>query len=455
MGKTITTWTLSLPLILLLLFCSPARPMTIKEAVSYAMEHNRDILTVREQITERKGQVLEARSDALPQLNLNMNSYRVRDPGFLNSTFGQQILHGGGGSSDFPIPIEAILPRPQTFYELVMNVSQPIFTWGKVSNAVSLAKLGIQDVNLSLESARQNVAYQVSSAYYDVLVAVETIAMYEKALETQKRYLQQTRDFLEVGDGTRLDILRAQSQLATTEPELLMARHSLVQAEKTLNFLLGRPLEEPLSTSPVEAVEDFEAPPLDSVVQVAVLNRPDLRQLNVEVDMYDKTVNVFKADFRPRMDLNGHYGFSTIRTGDIFDRNFESWRVSLVLSVPVFDGFKNRGVVMQYRSQKNRKEIESQKLAEQIRLQALQTLDACTSAAEVYRGREISLESSEEEERVTADQFDQGLVTLYELLDSNRRALLARSRSIDGRYGLLRQIADLKRAMGIPVDELF
>src|SRR3990172_2069847 len=140
MRKTLITWTLGLPLILVLLFFSPAQSMTIKEAVGYAMEHNRDILTVREQITERKGQVLEARSEALPQLNLSMNSYRVRDPGFLNSTFGQEILHGGGGASEFPIPIEAILPRPQTFYEMTMNVSQPIFTWGKVSNAVSLAK---------------------------------------------------------------------------------------------------------------------------------------------------------------------------------------------------------------------------------------------------------------------------------------------------------------------------
>jgi len=171
--------------------------------------------------------------------------------------------------------------------------------------------------------------------------------------------------------------------------------------------------------------------------------------------MYDKSINVFKADFRPRADLVGHYGYSTINTDDLLDRNFESWRVALEIKIPVFDGLRNRGVVMQYKSLKNRKEIEREKLAEQIRLQARQAIDACNSAAKVYRGRQLSLVSSEEEERVTSDQFDQGLVTLYELLDSNRRTLLVRNQSIQARYSLLREIANLKQVMGIPVEEWY
>lgn len=439
-----------------LLFSHPAAGMTLAEAVSFAMEHNRDILSVHEEIYERRGQVLEARADAFPQFNLSMNTFRLRDPGFLNSTFGQELLKGGGtGPAEMPIPIEAIMPKPQSFYEMTMNVSQPLFTWGKVSNAYKLANLGIEDSNLNLESTRQRVAYEVTSAYYDVLLAQETIVMYEKAIETQKRYLKQIRDFFEVGDGTRLDILRAESQLATTEPDLFQANHALAQAKKNLNFFLGRSLDQPIAISPVEMAEEFSAPGLDRVISVAVTNRPDLKQLKVQVEMYDKSINVFKADFRPRADLAGHYGFSTINTGDLLDRNFESWRVALEISIPVFDGLRNRGVVMQYKSLRNRKEIEREKLAEQIRLQARQAIDACNSAAKVYRGRQISLTSGEEEERVTSDQFEQGLVTLYELLDSNRRTLVVRNQAIQARYNLLREIANLKQVMGIPVEEWY
>jgi outer membrane protein TolC len=112
-------------------------------------------------------------------------------------------------------------------------------------------------------------------------------------------------------------------------------------------------------------------------------------------------------------------------------------------------------VVMQYKSLKNRKEIEREKLAEQIRLQARQAIDACNSAAKVYLGRQLSLTSSEEEERVTSDQFEQGLITLYELLDSNRRTLVVRNQAIQARYNLLREIANLKQVMGIPVEEWY
>lgn len=455
MGKQSFTIVLLLIFSLLIAGVGLSRGMTVAEAVSFAMEHNRDILTVKQQVEERRARVVEARADAFPQVNLLMSAFRLRDPGFLNSTFGQQILKGGGAGSEFPIPIEAIMPRPQKFYLITMNMQQPLFTWGKVSNAVKLANLGLVDVDLSLEAIRHDVAFQVTGAYYDMLLAEETIAMYEKSLETQKRYLQQTRDYYDVGDATRLDVLRAESQLAATEPGLLQAKNLLVQSRKRLNFVLGRPLDDQISASPVEAEENFSTPDLGTVITTAITNRPDLKQLNIQVEMYDKTIKVFKADFRPRVDLVGNYGYSTIRKDDLFDRNFESWRVAVEIKIPVFDGLKNHGLVGQYESQQAQKELQSQTLAEQIRLDALQSIDACSSAVEVFQARKISLQSAEEAERVSSDQHEQGLATLFELLDSNRRTLEARNEFLNARYDLLRQIAALKRVMGIPVEKLF
>jgi len=138
--------------------------MTLAEAVDYAMEHNPEILAARQDVEQRDGQVIEARADALPQLDIMMQGFRVRDPGFLNSTFGQELLKGGGGGEDIGIPIEAILPKPQTFYELTLNYSQPLFTWGKVGNAMKAARLGRQEMDLALENTRQRVAYDVTSA---------------------------------------------------------------------------------------------------------------------------------------------------------------------------------------------------------------------------------------------------------------------------------------------------
>ena len=430
--------------------------MTLADAVTYAMEHNRDILSVKEQIVQRKGQVTEARANALPEVNLLLTSYRVRDPGLLNSTFGQSLLKGGDtAAEEFPIPIEAIMPKPETYYETTMNFHQPLFTWGKVSNAIKLADLGIDDVELLLETTRQDVAYQITGAYYDVLLAEETVTVYQKSIEVQQRYLKQTRDYMEVGDATRLDLLRAETQLAITEPGLLQARHNMVQAKKNLNFLLGRPLETEVSTASVDDPIDLSSPSLESIITEALANRPDLRKINVQVKMYDKTVNIFKADFRPRVDLNGYYGFSTINTRDQFDRNFESWRVAVEVSVPVFDGFRNRGIVRQYKSQQIQKEIESATLAEKIRLEARQTIDAFTAAAEVFKARRMALSSAEEQERVTADMYEQGLVTSYELLDSNQKTIQARTDYLDSRYNLLLQQAALKKVIGTPVEKLF
>lgn len=448
----ITRFRTCLPLLALALaFGSRLEALTIAEAVSYAMQHNPDILAARQDIVQREGQVIEARADAFPQLDLMMQGYRVRDPGFLNSTFGQELLKGGGtGDEEFPIPIEAILPKPQTFYEMTLTFSQPLYTWGKVGNALKAARLGKQETDLALDETTRQVAYQVTSAYYEVLLAEENIRVYEQALETQQRYLKQTQDFFDVGDGTRLDVLRAESQLAGTRPELISARNELVQSRKRLNFLLGRDLDTEFTTVPVDADSDIRIPNIDSVASTAAHFRPDLHQLAVQTEFYDKTVNVFRADFRPRADLRGHYGFSTINTDDLLDRNFESWRVALEVSVPVFDGLRTRGVVKQYAALKDRSRIRHDKLGQQIRLEARQVVDACISARDVYEARTLALASSEEEERVARDQYEQSLITMYELMDANRRAIQARTSMLASRYDLLRRLAELKKSDGYP-----
>ncbi len=429
--------------------------MTIREALEFAMEHNRDILAASQDIVERDGQVIEARADAFPQLNLALQGYRLRDPGLLNSTFGQELLKGGGGEIDMGFPIEALMPKPQTYYEMVLNFSQPLFTWGKVSNAMKVARLGRREMDLALQDTRRRVAYEVTSAYYDVLLAEESIEIYRQAIETQQRYLKQTRDFFDVGDGTRLEVLRAESQLARTRPDLLAADNELVQSRKRLNFVLGRQLDARLSTVAIDSPGDFSVPTLDSVSAAAISLRPDLKAMDVSVRFYDKTINVFKADFRPRADLRGYYGFSTINTADLLDRNFESWRVALEISIPVFDGLRNRGVVKQYTARRDRRRIERNRLDESIRLETRQVVDAVQSSREIYEARIRELASSEEEERVARDQFEQNMLTMYELMDSNRRTIEARTGMLAARYEYLRRIAELKKVVGVAVQDLF
>ncbi len=446
-----------LSLTLVLALAGLSRAMTLPEAVEYAMENNRDLLMLRQSVTERQGMVLEARAEALPVVNLNGSAFRVRDPGFLNSTFGQELLKGGGidNGEGPPIPLAAIMPKPQTFYDLAMTVNQPLFTWGKVTSAIKLARLGTREIDLRVEALRRDIAYQVTGAYYDLLLAEDAVAMYDKSLETQRRYLRQTRDYFEVGDATRLDVLRAESQLASTEPDLVQARNERDQARKRLNFLLGRPLDEPVEAGQTSVLEDYQPPALDSVITTAIAERPDLKQLDIQVRMYEETIDVREADFRPSVDLAGSFGYSTIRTDNIFDRNFESWRIAVQFTVPIFDGFRNRGVVMQTQALKDQKQIEADKLAEQIVLDARQSRDATATAVQVYQARKVSLESAEEEERVTSDQHEQGLVTLFELLESNRRTIEARNDYLRARYDMMLQIAALKRVMGTPVSRLF
>ncbi|HEY7818350.1 MAG TPA: TolC family protein, partial [Vicinamibacteria bacterium] len=179
---------------------------TIAEAVEVALGLNPEVLSERERTTELRELVREARSEALPQVSANFAWRQNRDPGLRNSPFFSRILEDEGGGGFPPEALEAFFFAN---YIWSFEVSQPVYTFGRVSSAMRAAKEERTGVELDVRGVENRIAYDVVRACYAYLLAQKNLEVLEGERASRQRQLDQVQVRFEVEDATRLDVLRA------------------------------------------------------------------------------------------------------------------------------------------------------------------------------------------------------------------------------------------------------
>jgi HAE1 family hydrophobic/amphiphilic exporter-1 len=180
------------------------RALTLDEALSSALEKNRDIQKAEAYREWVRGKYLEERSAALPRLSLSASRRRDYDDSL-------SALTGG------------LFPPTQDTTSYGATVDQVVFTWGQVGAAIRAAKVGLATAEEQLRLYRQAVQRDVTQAFYDVLLARELLAVAQEEVDQRSRHLQEARKRFELGTATDYDVLAAEVALQNARPALIAA----------------------------------------------------------------------------------------------------------------------------------------------------------------------------------------------------------------------------------------
>lgn len=389
---------------------SEARNLTLEQAVSVAMEKNRDIEKAREYARYVQGRYVEERSAALPQFSLNGSASMSKD-------HSQEALLG-------------IAPR--LYNGLVdLTVSQPLYTWGKVNAAIRAAEYGLKTADQQLRLYRQAAYRDVVSAYYDILLARE---LHKLALEnhSQKgRHLDEAKRKFAAGVATDYDVLAADVAADNARPEVIRSENNIRIARERLRFLLALGPEE------IDAAGSLDMPSADRPVAVtyeeaflsAGKQRPELADLRLRIGVYDQLVKIAAAENKPRLDLKGAVGWHWTSLDDPGPRQESdgaAWNVGIYLTFPFFDGFKSSGKVAQARSDLRSKQIEEKKLLDSIALEVREAGYALREAAEVFQAVSGTVKQAERLVQMAEKGYEYGVKIRLEVEDAQLNLLQAR-----------------------------
>lgn len=110
-------------------------------------------------------------------------------------------------------------------YSGKLTLSMPIFTSGRVDAQVASATAKLAKAQADLEDARRSVAQQARSLYRAIASQASTVAAQAQSIKSAETAVEATQAAFDVGSGTIIDVLNAQSDLNAAQSQFAQARH--------------------------------------------------------------------------------------------------------------------------------------------------------------------------------------------------------------------------------------
>lgn len=384
------------------------RLLTLEDCLAIASDKNLDIQKAREYANYVQGKYVEERAAALPQLGLQAGFGYSKD----DST---KALYGA-----------AQLQNSRT---VDVSLSQPLYTWGKISAALKAAEVGLKTADQQLRLFRQAAVRDVSVAFYDLLLAKELHRLAQENLIQKERHYGEAKRKFEAGVATDYDLLAAEVGVQNARPELISTANSIRIGQERLRFLLG-PDQPELDVTGQLAATPQQLPGYEDSLKTALAKRPELADQKLRIGINQELVAIANADDKPRLDLKGTFGWHQLELSDpnpVRRSDGPAWNAGVYLTFPFFDGLRSRGRTQQAKSDLRTSQLQEQKLRDNIALELRTARSTLAEAAETIAALSGTVRQAERLLQMAEKGFEYGVKTRLEVDDAQTNLLRAQS----------------------------
>src|SRR2546423_1934221 len=271
-----------------------SRPFSLPDAIDLAMRQNANVLKGKSDIEAAYGVVLQTRAVVFPTVRSTGN-FTANDPALQES---------------FPSPFPVHLPNQTWLVDL--RVLQAVYQGGRLKSALRQAKLTKEQALAQFEAVLADTVLDVQVAYYDVLVALQQIAVQEASLNLLTNQLSDTRNRFEAGTVRPFNVLRAEVELANARPRLIRASNASRIAKNNLATLLGYDVPKNIwEDIPLNLTDKLAAEPmtvqLPTALGQALEHRPELTVLRKAEGLRREQIVSSKAGYKPGVGVFGGY----------------------------------------------------------------------------------------------------------------------------------------------------
>ncbi|MBU1344912.1 MAG: TolC family protein [Proteobacteria bacterium] len=389
--------------------CGLTSDLTLSKAVETALSGNPGLQAAGFASLSAREKVLQARSGAMPQVQLTEQGTRTNNPMW---AFGTRLNQETITTRDFD-PARLNNPDSITNYATVFSVTWPVYDSGQTWYGLKQAHLNQEAAAFFADQTRHQVIAATISAYIKTLLAQENKVVLHQITETARAHLKLIQSRYTGGFVAKSDLLRAQVHIADLEQQLAEAGSRINIARCQLNVVMGvAPDFDGTLSTPLKPGDPIQGS-LDSWISTALSNRPDLKNLTLQKRIAQKEIDKSRASRYPSVNLTGNYEIDS----EDFQDSGTNYTIGAAVSMPLFTGGRISSRIREARINLKQTQTMLQGLEQQICGQIRQAFFNAQSAWERIQVAGSAIGQAEESLRIVRNRYDSGLFTLTDLLD--------------------------------------
>lgn len=404
---------------------------TLQQCLDRALEQNPDIQVSRKHLEEAAGAMIEARAGFLPSLT-SAASYEKLETDYATL---------GGTSSN------------RTYiWSVYIRLTETVYAGGAVRARMDIARLQKQSRTLDFEAAIDQVVMDVRIAFYDILRNKAEVAVHTQAVDFLGEQSKNERAKLDVGTGQKLNVLRAEVNLALEQSALVDSRNRLRDSYLRLSELLAIPYSTDQDRVPfdIDGTLAYEKMALDlnDCLSHALVQRPELNARDNDIKVQKKQLTVDHSEVLPHVDL--FTGYDVVSEPDVTlpQDHYGGYVAGVEVGWHIFDGLATRGRMNETRARMEAAEIMFDAAHRSIQTEVLRAFRDLQRAEENIQTQTANVQLATESLGLATANFGVGLTSQLELLQSRLDLTRAQNAELSARFEYNAALARLQRAMG-------
>ena len=375
--------------------------------------------------------------------------------------------------------------NPQYPTSVNLNLTQPLWRGLRFDENRYRIQVARKNVLLSKEQLRQRiieVVTQAVNAYWELDYASRNLEVQTEAVRLAERQYQSNQRLAQQGILAPVDVVAAQTQVATFEQSLFAAQQFLTQAENNLKTMM-LPNRTDLMWSVALVVEsplsaETKAPALDDAIARALKSRPELAENALALDINHLDSKLSHEQTKPRIDafanlsasglagipvpstsnplaaffppgtqfvptlLMGNYAQSL---GTLAQGTFPSAQVGVNVSLPLRNRTAQAQAAISQAEGKRLRTVQDQ-VGMAVEADVRNALQLVITTQSQLDAAALASRSAEEQYLSEQRQFQAGTSTVFLVLQRQTDLIAARSREVRARADAGEAIANLDRA---------
>ncbi|MDF1691945.1 MAG: efflux transporter outer membrane subunit [Zhongshania sp.] len=242
----------------------------------------------------------------------------------------------------YPAPLGG---STQTSGNVTLQAKYDLDFWGRNHAAAAASRSRLAVAQAESASAQLMLASAVSKTYFQLAQLQRFRRIGDSALEQRLHIYQLTKQRVDAGLDTQVELKQAETQLPLTRTNIEMVKENIVNTQHALAALLGagpdRVLNLQAALPEPNASHNFALSPQN--IPIALLgHRPDLVAARWQVEAAQQDTKASKAAFYPNINLVAFAGYSSIGLDQLLRSSSENYGAGPALSLPIFDGGRLR-----------------------------------------------------------------------------------------------------------------
>ena len=426
----------------------------LRQVIQLGLDNNRDLQVAAANILQARAQYRVQRADLVPSTTASGSATYTNNVLGASGATGAAAGSTGttGTTATDTSAVGSSVGTGSTGYQYFSgNVGFSSFELDLFGRVRNLSKAALEQYFASEEaqrSTRISLIAEIATAWLTIASDEDQLALSQQTLGTFKQTFDLTSAQFRIGTASELESRQAEANYQSARNDIAVLRTQIAKDRNALDLLVGTPVVPALLPDALgDARAGIEVLPTN-LSSTVLLRRPDVLQAEHQLIAQNANIGAARAAFFPTISLTAALGTISTSLGGLFGSGSGTYTGSPSISLPLFDGGRNKGNLDYARASQKAAVATYQKTVQTAFREVADALAQRGTIDEQIAAQSARVNAANVAANLSDARYRAGVDSFLTTLDAQRTAYAARQQLVTTRFNRGGNLVELYRSLG-------